>query len=160
MENKERKTYIFFILLCEVVGALSSLLAMAIGGRDAMSLIGVNQSDLTPPGYLFPIVWIVLYALMGIGAARIWLSRQSKDRRIGLMIFSAQLVVNFFWSIIFFGFQWFQLAFWWILLLWLLIILMILSYTRTDKLAAWIQVPYLIWVTFASYLTYMVWMIN
>ena len=160
LRKKEWKIYLFFILLCEAVGALSALISMVIGGWDAMSLIGVNQSELTPPGFVFPIVWTILYALMGIGVARIWMAEQSKDRTRGLVIFSAQLAVNFLWSIIFFGFQWFQLAFWWILLLWIMIILMIIFYHKTDKIAAWLQVPYLIWVTFASYLTYMVWMIN
>ena len=158
--KKEIKVYTFFILLCELVGGLSSLIAMLIGGWNAMSLVGVQQSELTPPGFIFPIVWVILYALMGIGAARIWLADESKERTQGIRVFSVQLAVNFLWSIIFFGFQWFQLAFWWILLLWVLIILMIYIYKKLDKPAAWIQIPYLLWVTFATYLTYMVWMMN
>ena len=158
--KKEIKVYAFFILLCELIGGLSSLVSMLIGGWNAMSLMGVQQSGLTPPGFIFPIVWAILYALMGIGAARIWLADESKARTQGLLVFSAQLVVNFFWSIIFFGFQWFQLAFWWILLLLALIILMVYIYQKVDRVAAWLQIPYMLWVTFATYLTYMVWMMN
>jgi len=121
---------------------------------------GVNQSVLTPPGIVFPIVWTILYALMGIGAARVWLSEDSIERMKALIVFAVQLAVNFFWSIIFFDLQAFQFAFWWLLILWVLIILMITAYHKVDKLAAYIQIPYLLWVTFAGYLTYMTWMMN
>jgi len=121
---------------------------------------GVNQSVLTPPGIVFPIVWTILYALMGIGAARVWLSEDSIERMKALIVFAVQLAVNFFWSIIFFDLQAFQFAFWWLVILWVLIILMITAYHKVDKLAAYIQIPYLLWVTFAGYLTYMTWMMN
>ncbi|MBR1993502.1 MAG: tryptophan-rich sensory protein [Firmicutes bacterium] len=153
---QEKKTYVFFIILCETVGVISGLLSMmGMRGFD-----GVMQSELTPPGIVFPIVWFVLYALMGIGAARIRLAEESLEQVKALLIFSLQLAVNSFWSIIFFDLQAFQFAFWWLLILWVLIILMIIAYHKVDKLAAYIQIPYLLWVTFAGYLTYMTWMMN
>ncbi|MBR2619638.1 MAG: tryptophan-rich sensory protein [Firmicutes bacterium] len=153
---QEKKTYVFFIILCETVGVISGLLSMmGMRGFD-----DVMQSELTPPGIVFPIVWFVLYALMGIGAARIRLAEESLEQVKALLIFSLQLAVNFFWSIIFFDLQAFQFAFWWLLILWVLIILMIIAYHKVDKLAAYIQIPYLLWVTFAGYLTYMTWMMN
>lgn len=154
--SREKKAYAFFIILCEAVGLVSGLISM-MGMREFGE---VNQSDLTPPGIVFPIVWTILYALMGIGAARVWLSEESVDQIKGLVVFAAQLIVNFFWSIIFFNLQAFQLAFWWLLLLWILIIIMIALFWRSDKLAALLQIPYLLWVTFAGYLTYMAWMMN
>ncbi len=154
--SQEKKTYIFFIILCETVGLISGLLSM-MGMRN---FDDVMQSGLTPPGIVFPIVWFVLYALMGIGAARIRLAEESLEQVKALLIFSLQLAVNFFWSIIFFDLQAFQFAFWWLLILWVLIILMITAYHKVDKLAAYIQIPYLLWVTFAGYLTYMTWMMN
>ena len=153
---QEKKTYVFFIILCETVGVISGLLSMmGMRGFD-----GVMQSELTPPGIVFPIVWFVLYALMGIGAARIRLAEESLEQVKALLIFSLQLAVNSFWSIIFFDLQAFQFAFWWLLILWVLIILMIIAYHKVDKLAAYIQILYLLWVTFAGYLTYMTWMMN
>lgn len=152
----EAGTYIKFIVLCEAVGVLSGLISM-MGMRN---FDGVIQSELTPPDIVFPVVWSVLYALMGIGAARVRLATESLEQIKGLLVFFAQLAVNFLWSIIFFNFQAFQFAFWWLLLLWILIILMIALYHKVDKTAAWLQVPYLIWVTFAGYLTYMAWMLN
>lgn len=154
--SQEKKTYIFIIILCETVGLISGLLSMmGMRGFD-----DVMQSELTPPGIVFSIVWLVLYALMGIGAARIRLAEESLEQVKALLIFSLQLAVNFFWSIIFFDLQAFQFAFWWLLILWVLIILMITAYHKVDKLAAYIQIPYLLWVTFAGYLTYMTWMMN
>lgn len=154
--TSESKIYGFFIILCEAVGLVSGLISMS-GMRNFEN---VNQSALTPPGFIFPIVWVILYGLMGIGAARIWLSPEAKERTQGLIVFLLQLAVNFFWSIIFFNMQKFQLAFWWLILLWVLIIIMIYYYLKVDKPAAWLQIPYLLWVTFAGYLTYMAWMLN
>jgi len=154
--SNEGRIYAFFIILCEAVGLVSGLISMM--GMHEFG--GVNQSVLTPPGIVFPIVWTILYALMGIGAARVWLSEDSIERMKALIVFAVQLAVNFFWSIIFFDLQAFQFAFWWLVILWVLIILMITAYHKVDKLAAYIQIPYLLWVTFAGYLTYMTWMMN
>ncbi|MDO5414864.1 MAG: TspO/MBR family protein [Bacillota bacterium] len=154
--SKEGKAYAFFIILCEAVGLISGLISM----MGMMDLDDVIQSDLTPPSILFPIVWTILYALMGIGAARVYLAEESLEQIKGLIVFFLQLAVNFIWSIIFFNLQAFQLAFWWLLLLWVLIIIMIVLFWKSDRLAAILQIPYLLWVTFAGYLTYMIWMLN
>ncbi len=154
--TREGRVYAFFIILCEAVGVVSGLISM-MGMRNFENVI---QSDLTPPAIVFPIVWTILYALMGIGAARIWLRPETLEQIKALIIFGLQLAVNFFWSIIYFNFQAFQFAFWWLLILLILIILMIASYHKVDKIAAWLQIPYLLWVTFAGYLTYMAWMLN
>jgi tryptophan-rich sensory protein len=109
---------------------------------------------------LFPIVWGILYALMGIGAARISMTPPSPERSQGLNLFIAQLVVNFFWSLIFFNAQAFGFALLWLVLLWVLVLWMILTFRKTDPLAAWLQIPYLLWLTFAAYLNYSVWQLN
>ena len=120
----------------------------------------IQKPPFSPPGIVFPIVWTILFALMGIGAARIYLSPASSTRSRSLLLFFLQLTVNFFWSIIFFNLQAFGFAFAWLILLWGLILLMILSFRKKDALAAWIQVPYLLWVTFAAYLNFGVWLLN
>jgi len=101
-----------------------------------------------------------LYALMGISAARIWLSKDSTAKSKGLNLYVAQLIVNFFWSLIFFNAQAFGFAFFWLLLLWALVLLMILQFNKVDKKAALLQIPYLIWLTFAAYLSFGVWIMN
>lgn len=156
--NKEHwKTYGFWIVLAEAVGVISGLLS-----REGQMLFSdtVIQPPLSPPGWLFPVVWSLLYALMGIGAARISLSPASKDRSRGLNLFVAQLIVNFFWSPIFFNAQAFGFAFLWLVLLWVLVLWMILTFRKVDPLAAWLQLPYLLWLTFAAYLSFGVWYLN
>ena len=120
----------------------------------------VEQPPLTPPSIVFPIVWAVLIALMGFGAARIYSAQASRARTHGLLLFLVQLAFNFFWSIIFFNLQNFGFALIWLILLWLLILWMIFSFRKVDPLAAWLQIPYLLWVTFAAYLNLGVWLLN
>lgn len=156
MNTSKWKPYLFFIVLSEAVGVLSGFLS-----RNGMELYGqLQQPALAPPAILFPIVWTILYALMGISAARIWLSRDSLERTQGLRFFYLQLAVNFFWSLIFFNLQTFGLAFFWLVLLWVLVVFMITAFWDLDRLAALLQIPYLLWLTFAGILNYMVWMLN
>lgn len=151
------KTYLFWIGLAEGVGALAGFLT-----RDATKVFSesVHQPPFSPPMILFPIVWGILYLLMGIGAGRISLTPQSKDRSIALNVFVFQLAVNFIWSLVFFNLQAFGFAFGWLLFLWVLIVVMIFAFHTADPVAAWLQVPYLLWVTFAAYLNLGVWLLN
>ena len=110
--------------------------------------------------FLFPIVWGILYALMGFGAAKISLSPASKDRSTALNVFVFQLAVNFIWSLVFFNLQSYGLAFGVLLFLWVLIVVMIFAFHCVSPLAAWLQIPYLLWVTFAAYLNLGVWLLN
>ena len=151
------KPYLFWILLSEAVGALSGWLTRE--GTDVYAQT-IVQPPLSPPGWVFPIVWTILYALMGIGAARIYLAPPSQERSRGLNLFIAQLVVNFFWSPIFFNAQAYGFAFVWLLLLWSLVLWMILTFRKVDSLAAKLQIPYLIWLTFAASLNFGVWLLN
>ncbi len=120
----------------------------------------VTQPPLSPPAILFPIVWTILYALMGVSAARVWQAEPSKSRSQGLNLWIAQLVMNFFWSLIFFNDHAFGFAFFWLLALWVLVLLMILQFWKVDKPAALLQIPYLLWLTFAAYLNAGVWYLN
>ena len=157
MKKQNWKSYVFWIVVSEAVGVLSALLT-----RRGILSYGENvvKSPLTPPAIVFPIVWTILFALMGIGAARVYLAPPSEDRTVGLWVFCLQLVFNFFWSLIFFNTQNYALAFFWILALWLLILWMILTFRKVDPMAAKLQIPYLLWVTFAAYLTWSVWQLN
>lgn len=151
------KTYVFWIALAEGIGALAGFLTMDATRAYSQT---VNQPPLSPPMLLFPVVWGILYALMGIGAARVSLTTASKDRSIALNVFVTQLAVNFLWSIVFFNLESYGFAFGWLLFLWVLIVVMIFAFHTVDARAAWLQVPYLIWVTFAAYLNLGVWLLN
>ena len=157
MKCKDWKVYAVWIGLSEAVGILAGIISRS-GIQNYMTM--AEKPPLTPPGILFPIVWTILYALMGIGAARIYLSMESPQRNRGITVFIAQLIVNFFWPLFFFNLQAYGFAFFWLLLLWVLVFYMIFTFYKTDKLAAWLQIPYLIWLTFAAYLNLGVWLLN
>lgn len=158
MSVKRKYTpYIFFVGITEAVGALSGYLS-----RDAMMLYRdtATKPPLSPPGWVFPVIWGLLYALLGIGAAMVWRSPPSRVRSRGLNLYVAQLVLNFFWSLIFFNTQAFGFAFFWLLLLLVLVVAMTLTFSRFRPLAAILQGPYLLWLTFAAYLNLGVWLLN
>ena len=165
MKKTNWKVYAFWMILAEAVGALSGWLTRK-GVKTYNATI--QQPTLSPPSIVFPIVWGILFVLMGIGAARIYLAPASNARSRSLLLFFVQLAFNFFWSIIFFNLQAFGFAFLWLIALMtfmflfnlVLILLMILSFRKVDKPAAWLQMPYLLWVTFAAYLNLGVWMLN
>ena len=140
------------------VGGLSGLISM----MGMKSFENASKPPLTPPGWVFPIVWSVLYILMGISAYLIYKTpvEVQESKTAALTVYAVQLIVNFFWSIIFFNFEAYLFAFIWILLLLALIIIMIWLFYPINKLAAILQIPYLLWVTFATYLTFGVFLLN
>lgn len=157
MKHANWKRTLCWVALAEGVGALSGLLS-----RKGMQVYmhTVNKPPFTPPGWVFPIAWGILYALMGIGASRIAARGETRGRSRALNIFIAQLIVNFFWSLFFFNLQAYRFSFWWLVLLWILAAAMIFSFEKVDALSAWLQLPYLIWLTFAGYLNLGVSLLN
>ena len=155
---KKIKPYVISIVIALGVGGLSALLTS--GNMDIYSRI--EQPPLAPPAILFPIVWTILYVLMGISAAMIY---EEKDRkpdevRNALTVYGISLFFNFFWSIIFFNMQAYLFAFIWLVVLWALILLTIIKYYRIKPIAAYLQIPYLLWVTFAGYLNFAIYILN
>ena len=142
------------ILISLGVGILSALLTM--GNMDIYSEI---NTIIAPPKILFPIVWTILYILMGISSYIIYKSN-SEYKKDCLLIYVCQLVVNFFWSIVFFNFRNFLLSFILIVSLDILVILMIYNFYKINKKAALLQIPYLLWILFASFLTYQIYILN
>ena len=157
MKKQNWKTYVLWILVTEAVGALSGFLSRC--GMLSYNTV-IQQPPLSPPGIVFPRVWGILYALMGFGAARIYLSPDAKARGLGLNIYYVQLIVNFFWSLIFFNAGAYGFALIWLFVLWVLVFWMILTFRKVDPLAAKLQIPYLLWLTFAAYLNAGVWYLN
>ncbi len=148
--------------------ALSAAVALAVGGLSAiLSREGMQLYDetaikpaLSPPMWLFPVVWSILYVLMGFGAADVWMRKAEPQRSRGLNFYVAQLAVNFFWSLFFFRAQAYGFAVLWLLLLWLLVLGMIVSFRAVSRRSAILQIPYLLWLSFALYLNIAVWQLN
>lgn len=155
---KKLKPYVISIAIALGVGALSALLT-----RENMDIYDrIITPPLAPPGILFPIVWTILYTLMGISSARIYIKGKEEkiDVSSALNVYALQLAVNFFWSIIFFNMEAFLFAFIWLILLWVLIIIMIKRFYEIEPLSAWLQIPYFLWVTFAAYLNFAIYILN
>lgn len=119
----------------------------------------LDKPLLAPPSILFPIVWTILYILMGISAYIIYESN-NKDKKDALIVYGIQLAVNFIWPIFFFLLNYRLLAFVIIILLLITIVLMILKFYKINKISACLQIPYLLWVIFASYLNYSLYILN
>ena len=151
------KSYVFFILSALAVGGLSAFFT-----RNNMDINNdLLMPPLSPPPILFPIVWSILFILMGISAAMIYNSDAPKSHKYtALKIYALSLAVNFSWNVIFFNLRAFGFAFFWLLLLLFLIILTIIKYFKIQKIAAYLQIPYALWVTFAGYLTAGIWWLN
>lgn len=151
--NKSKKTKIVFILISLAVGGLSAFLT-----RNNMNVFdSIQKPPLTPPAIVFPIVWTILFTLMGYSAARVYLEDPKSN---AIEVFGVNLVVNFFWSIIFFNLQAYTFAFIWLLLLIAVVVVMIIKFYRVDKPAAYLQLPYLAWLLFAGYLNLYIALMN
>ncbi len=148
---------LIYIVSAEAAGALSALFS----GGFADFYAKYEKPPLLPPAWLFPVVWTILYALMGISAYLIKTSGGDETAKArALKLYWIQLAVNFSWSIVFFRFEALWAAVVVILVLLALIIAMILSFKKIRPIAAYINIPYLLWVAFASYLTVAIAVIN
>lgn len=150
----EWKNLITCIAIPLAVGALSSLLT-----KNSMENFAMLQKPaFAPPGFLFPVVWTILYVLMGIASYLVLMSRKTTGN--ALLVYGIQLVFNFFWSILFFNLGLCMFAFLWLALLWLLILLTTILFYQILKPAGYLMIPYLLWVTFAGYLNLGICLLN
>lgn len=145
---------------------ISAGIALTVGGisafitKDGMEKYGtLRQPPLSPPGWVFMAVWTALYILMGIGAARIYIS-DDPLRKKALALYGMQLLVNLFWPILFFLLEVRLFAFLWLLILLGLVIWMSVSFRRADKTAGLLQIPYVVWLLFAAYLNLEAYLLN
>lgn len=153
--SKKAKTYIVSVAAALAVGGLSAWFAKGNMGVYE----DIAKPVLAPPSFLFPVVWSVLYILMGISSAKIYLSPRH-GKSAALKTYAASLAVNFLWSIIFFNMRAYTFAFVWLLLLFVLVLYTIKQYKHVNAAAAYLQLPYLLWVAFAGYLNLMIAILN
>lgn len=149
---------IFAILVCQLAGLIGSIFTFS---AIPTWYVFLNKPSFSPPNWIFGPVWTLLYTLMGIAAYIIW-KRGAKNKTVrgALALFGFHLILNSLWSIIFFGAHALFPAFVEILILWSTIIILILKFYRIEKTAAYLLLPYLAWVSFASVLNFSVWFLN
>ena len=146
------------LLVCQLAGLAGSIFTMSKIPNWYMTL---NKPELAPPNWIFGPVWTTLFVLMGIALYIVWKQgTDKKDVKISLYIFGTQLILNVLWSIIFFGLENPGSAFIEIISLWISILLSIIYFYRINKTAGYLLIPYIAWVSFASYLNFMIWVLN
>ncbi|MGL5085722.1 MAG: TspO/MBR family protein [Clostridium sp.] len=115
----------------------------------------------SPPGIVFPIVWSILYILMGIAAYRIFMrNKQGADDNGAYFFYLAQLLINFLWSFVFFTFRLYGMAFIVLVILFILIIITFIKFIKVDKIAGLLLIPYILWVAFAGLLNFFIYVLN
>ncbi len=148
------KNLIFNILIPNVLGFLGSLIGNVQNGFD-----GIIKPSFTPPAIVFPIAWTILYILMGVSSYIISESG-NEGKNKALLIYGIQLLLNVSWTYFFFNLNWFFFSFILVMVIIILVILMIRNYYSINRLAAYLQIPYLIWLVFAAILSYNVYLLN
>lgn len=140
-----------------VVGGVSGFLT-----KSGIENFAVNAEKpfFTPPDWLFPAAWTILYILMGISAYLIEITQTSKDKKAAYILYYLQLFFNFTWSFIFFNAESYLTAFVWIVILWILILSVTAEFCKINQKAAYLMIPYIIWVTFAAVLNFSVYLLN
>lgn len=155
--KENTKLLIKSIALPLLAGAVSGLLSS--NAMDDFQVL--TKPPLSPPAWLFPVAWTILYILMGYSSYLIRASDvENEAKSNALMFYNYQLIVNFLWPIFFFNFGWYFFSLLWLILLWILVLLMIQSFLKISKRAAYLNIPYLIWLTFAAYLNAGIWLLN
>ena len=152
------KPLLISIAIPLAVGGLSALITKS--GMEAFAQVA--KPPLTPPDWLFPIAWGILYVLMGIASYLVFQTEEtSGDGRLSaLTLYAVQLVFNFLWSVFFFNMQWYLFSFAWLVALWVLIFLTMKEFFSLSKTAGYLLLPYLLWVSFAGYLNLGVYLLN
>lgn len=130
-----------------------------IGGSNQI-YDSINRPSFAPPGIIFPIVWSILYILMGISYYLIITSKDSKFKKTSIIIYFIQLILNIFWTLIFFKLKLFLLGSFWIVALIILVSYMIYTFFKVNKTAAYLQIPYLLWLIFACILSFTIYTLN
>ena len=154
MKIRDKSALIISILIPLAVGTMSALFS---GNMSSYSIL--TQPAFSPPGFIFPVVWTILYILMGASSYIVY-SSNSPNKPKALLIYGIQLFFNFCWSIIFFGLDLYLFAFIWLIALIFIIIIMIRQFYIVSPLAAYLQIPYLIWCIFAAYLNFSIFILN
>lgn len=158
MNFKRALQPIGFVVACEALGAIGSVFTVP---SIPTWYAALEKPFLNPPNWIFGPVWTTLFALMGIAAFLVWRKGLGKQQaKAALLLFGIQLLLNVLWSVLFFGWHMPSLAFIDIAALWIMILGTIILFSRVSRPAAYLLLPYLAWVTFASYLNLMIWSLN
>ena len=148
------KKLIIITIITFIVGSFFSWFTM-----NNMDTFKELEKPINVPGLLFPIVWSILYLLMSISFYRV-LQSDDENKKPQVISYIVQLIINSLWSLIFFGFEAYLLAFIWIIILLISVIIMIINFYKIDKKVAYLNIPYVLWIIFAAYLNIGIYLLN
>lgn len=155
--KQNRRQLLICIAIPLAVGGLSAWLTR--GSMDTFAAL--NKPPLSPPGWLFPVVWTILFVLMGLASYLVLKSGKPQQKvNRALRLYGIQLGVNFFWSVFFFNLSLYLFSFIWLILLWILILVTTIRFRRLSQPAGMLMLPYLLWVAFAGYLNPGIYLLN
>ncbi len=156
MKSKPKK-----LILCLLIPLAVGGLAAALTAPGMREFADLQKPPLTPPGWVFPVVWTALYLAMGLASYLVSEARRPReDVNAALTVYACQLALNFFWPILFFHFKLYLFAFFWLVALWLAVLACFAFFRKLDKRAGDLLLPYVLWVTFAGYLNFGVYLLN
>ncbi|MAL26555.1 MAG: tryptophan-rich sensory protein [Croceicoccus sp.] len=157
-----QKSVLWWAMVCVPVIVVLGLLSGQLSGSGADDpwFEALVKPDIYPPGWLFGVVWTILYALMGFALALVLASDRKEHKKSALVMFGVQFAANLLWSPIFFGMHMIAFGFFWIVMMVVLVLATIAYFARVSPLAAGLLVPYLAWVAFASVLNLQFWQLN
>lgn len=149
------------LIICIGIPLIVGLVSAKLTSNSMEAFAQLEKPFFAPPAWLFPVAWTILYTLMGISSYLILTSGAPKaDIEAAIRIYAYQLIVNFLWSTFFFNFGWYLFSFFWLVLLWVLVLMMILRFKDINKVAAYLNIPYILWLTFAGVLNLAIWILN
>ncbi len=156
MEKRKIIRLVASVIICNLAGIIGSIFTTS---SIPTWYASINKPAFNPPNWIFAPVWTTLFILMGISLFLIW-ERGLEKNKLAVSVFGAQLALNTLWSLLFFGIQNPFLAFIEIIFLWIAIAASIILFYRIDKRAAYLLIPYILWVSFAAFLNYSIWILN
>ncbi len=141
------------LIICVAIPLVVARIAGFITAQSMDIFNALEKPPLSPPGWLFPVVWVFLYVFMGVASYLVYTANiDVAQKKTALTFYGVQLVFNFFWSLLFFGLSLYVFSFIWLVVLWVLILLTIISMQKINKITLYLLLPYILWVTFAGYL--------
>jgi translocator protein len=151
----------FQLIVCVMISELAGIIGgLATASSVRTWYVNLVKPSFNPPSWVFGPVWTLLYALMGGALFLVWQKRTFSGARLAFIVFFVQLILNTLWSLIFFGLKNPGFAFFEIIFLWLAILATMILFYRVDPRTLWLLLPYLLWVSFASFLNYSIWRLN
>ncbi len=149
MRKISKGRFIFALMLPLIIGIISA----ALSSQGMMMYGSMDKPPLSPPAWVFSVAWTILYLMMGAASYLILVSGADiRSRKTAMILYVIQLFMNFMWSILFFNWQLYLFALIWLLIMWGIVIICALKFKRISRTAAWLMVPYILWLTFAAYL--------